>query len=119
MNKQDLINFAGCVQTFYLNTKVFDEPWTYGTIARAVLDLGDIEKKLHRLFEKECSDPRFNTSDAKAIEVLINKAQSIVARINPNILLVPNSDPRGYALKFKLPSGTTNSMDEYFVLGWI
>jgi choline kinase len=112
MNKQELENYTRTLVQF-LEESEEKNPVVMGD---TLYQLHRYESTLNRLSTIYC-ERNLTQSEEKKDENTQKKVETIAAELGLKVRF--NSDPRGYAIRFVLPSGRYNQFDgETWALNW-
>ena len=112
MNKQELENYTRTLVLF-LEDSEEKNPVVMGDI---LYQLHRYEVTLTRISVAYC-ERYLSQAEEKKNESIIKKVEKIAAELGLKVRF--NSDPRGYAIRFVLPSGRYNQFDgETWALNW-
>jgi AraC-like DNA-binding protein len=112
MNKQSKENYAATFNRFIEDSKVKNP----GEMSDILNDLHRYESSLKRLNTAVC-ERELTENDEKKTEMIERKVKEIAEQLGFNFYI--NDDPRGYAIRFYLPSKHYNSWDgETWGINW-
>ena len=113
MNKQEQTNYATTLNLFLHDSTEIKNPVIMADI---LFELHKCESSLNRYYTILC-ERDITESENKRMESIERKIKFLSARLGFDYHL--NHDPRGYAIRFLLPSKRYNSWDgETWALNW-